>query len=338
MKNETMKSNPDADVVGRRGEYEEPTGWGSRHPRQRILVTGGAGYKGVLLVEQLLGLGHLVTLLDNFMYGYAAILHFVAHPNLKIVQMDIRNVGKTDVSEFDVIYHLAGISGVPGCAANPHSAEMINVEATRILVALLGEEQLLVNASTTSFYGATGKAFDETMPVEPISIYGKTKYEAEIAVQQRRRSISLRFATVFGISAKMRHDLLVNDFVHRAINDKLIVLFGAKSKRTFVHVQDAVRAYLFALDYQSEMQGQVYNVGSAVLNYSKQEIADAVVLQVACEVTNSTLPSNDARNFEVSFDKIENLGYRATRSLDSGIAELVKLYRFYAPARQFNVI
>ena len=314
------------------------SGGGAKQRGLRILVTGGAGYKGVLLVDQLLQLGHRVTLLDNFMYGYSSILHLVAQPRLDIVQLDIRNLKTANVCGFDVIYHLAGISGVPACAANPHSAEMINVEATRNLVNLLGDQQLLINASTTSFYGATGKAFNETMPVEPISIYGKTKYEAEVIAQQRYASISLRFATVFGVSPKMRDDLLVNDFVQRAINDKLIVLFSAKSKRTFVHVQDAVNAYLFALDHTEEMLGQVYNVGSPELNYSKQEIADAVMGQVQCEITNSTLPSHDTRNFEVSFEKIEKLGYRARYSLDAGISDLVKLYKFYAPSRQYNVI
>jgi len=304
----------------------------------RILVTGGAGYKGVLLVRRLLEKGHRVALLDNFMYGYSPVLHLVHEDNLEILQCDIRNLKKEHVAGFDVVYHLAGISGVPACAANPHSAEMINVEATRNLAAMLDRQQVLVNASTTSFYGASGKAFDETMPVDPISIYGKTKYEAEKYIQQRERSISLRFATVFGISARMRDDLLVNDFVYRAIKDRLIVLFGAQSKRTFIHIQDAVSAYVFVLDHLDEMCGQVYNVGDAGLNYSKMDIAQAIMKRIKCEVVNSALPSDDKRNFEVSFDKLKALGYRTKHTLEDGIKDLVKLYGFYAINPQYRVI
>ena len=333
MVNKTKKSQP-----GLPSSEKPSSKWGSSISGLRILVTGGAGYKGVILVERLLELGHRVSILDNFMYGYGPVLHLVHNSRLQVSKNDVRNLKKRDLSGFDVIYHLAGISGVPACAANPHSAEMINVEATKTLVSLLDKHQLLINASTTSFYGATGKAFDENMPVEPISIYGKTKYEAERIVQMRPRSISLRFATVFGVSAKMRDDLLVNDFVQRAINDKLIVLFAAQSKRTFVHVQDAVSAYLFALDHQSEMVDQVFNVGDPTLNYSKQQIANAIAKRVPCEVTNSTMPSNDKRNFEVSFEKIRTLGYQTEYTLDDGISELIKLYHFYTINQQYRVI
>jgi nucleoside-diphosphate-sugar epimerase len=304
----------------------------------KILVTGGAGYKGVLLVEQLLDKGHEVVLLDNFMYGYAPVLHLVSREKLTLRQLDVRNIGPADVSPFDVVFHLAGISGVPACAANPHSAEVINVEATRRLVGLLGKSQVLVNASTTSFYGASGVAFDETMAVEPISIYGRTKYQAEVIVQQHPGAISLRFATVFGVSPKMRDDLLVNDFVYKALHDKLIILFAANSKRTFVHVRDAVEAYMFCLDHLGEMSGQVYNVGSEELNFSKQEIASAVCRQVKCEVAHSSMPSEDRRNFEVCFRKLKALGYRTRRSLEYGVSELAKLYGFYTFSRPFNII
>ncbi len=303
-----------------------------------ILVTGGAGYKGVMLVEQLLDLGHKVTLLDNFMYGYAPVLHVIHRENLKIHQLDIRNLSQSDVSAYDVVYHLAGISGVPACSANPHSAEVINVVATQRLVELLGKSQLLINASTTSFYGASGKAFDETMPVEPVSIYGLTKYKAEQIVQARVESISLRFATVYGLSPKMRDDLLVNDFVHKAITDKLIILFSGNSKRTFVHIRDAVAAYVFCLHHISEMRGQVYNVGSEKLNFSKREIVNQISQYVKFETVDSTYTSEDKRNFEVCFTKLNSLGYTTRYTLDDGIKELVKLYRFYTPARVFNVI
>ncbi len=297
--------------------------------RMKILVTGGAGYKGVMLVKQLLKAGHEVCVVDNFMFGCESVLHMVSESNLSIVKRDARSLTEKDISPFDVVYHLAGISGVPACAADPHAAESINVGATRLLVRGMARQQLLVYASTTSFYGASGVAFDETMPVDPISLYGQTKYEAEKIVQDRENSVSLRFATVFGVSPKMRNDLLVNEFVSKALKEHAIILFGGISKRTFVHIQDAVSAYCFVLDNIDRMRGQVFNVGSGDMNFSKQEIADAIKKVVPCEIVNSTLPSNDKRNFMVSFKKIEALGFRTRLTLEDGINELVKLYKFY---------
>lgn len=303
-----------------------------------ILVTGGAGYVGVVLTEKLLELGHNVTIIDNFMYGYSSVLHLVNNNNLNIIQLDIRNIRQKDIASFDVIYHLAGISGVPACASNPHSAEFINVEATRTLVNAMDKDQLIINASTTSFYGASGKAFDETMPVEPISIYGQTKYAAEKIVQERENSISLRFATIFGVSPRMRNELLVNDFVYKAISEKMIILFAGQSKRTFVHIRDAVAAYAFVLNHITAMSGQVFNVGGPLLNFSKLEIADAIKMHIPCDVIDSSMPSEDKRDFTVSFEKIYNLGYSTTHSLDEGIRELIKLYRFYTIHSHYSVI
>lgn len=304
----------------------------------RILVTGGAGYKGVILVKRLLDRGHAVTLLDNFMYGYDSVLHLVPEPNLKTVQLDVRNLEKKHLAEFDTVIHLAGISGMPACAANPHSAQVINVDATRRLVSYLGSGQLLIYASTTSIYGASGGECDEKVPVEPPSLYASTKYEAEKIVQERPNSISLRFATVFGTSPKMRNDLLVNDFTYRAVNDRSLVLFAGHSKRTFMHILDAIEGYLFALDHADAMRGEVFNVGDENLNFSKLDIAKAIRKRVQYEIVDSTLPDRDVRNFLVSFKKIRELGYRTKVSLEDGIEELLKLYSFYKVHSPFNVI
>jgi len=304
----------------------------------KILVTGGAGYKGVVLVQRLLDQGHAVVIADNFMYGYQSVLHLVGNPNLEIKQLDIRNLQRADVSQFDVIYHLAGISGMPACAANPHAAEMINVEATRRLCTLLSSQQLIINASTTSFYGALGKECTESVDVQPVSIYGITKYQAEKLVQQRENSISLRFATVFGVSARMRVDLLVNDFTYKAVKERAVVLFDSGSRRTFLHIQDAISAYLFALDHQSEMRGQVFNVGSPALNYSKLEIAQAISKCVKYEIINSALPDLDRRDFLVSFDRLWALGYKTERTLGNGVCDLTKLYQFYSPNHSSSIV
>ena len=304
----------------------------------KILVTGGAGYKGVALVKKLLECGHEVTILDNFMYGYDSILHLVKEPMLTILQLDLRNISATMLAPYDVIYHLAGISGMPACAANPNSAEAINIGATQKMMSLVQKSQLLIYASTTSFYGASGDGCDETVPTQPVSIYGRTKYEAEKIVMQKENSIALRFATVFGISARMRNDLLVNDFTYRAIHERSIVLFAGRSKRTFIHIEDAVDAYIFALENVKTMVNNIYNVGNESLNFSKIDIANTIHKYIDYEIVNSNLPDLDVRNFMVSFEKIRKVGYKTKCSLDDGIQDLIKLYRFYKVYSHYNII
>jgi len=303
-----------------------------------ILVTGGAGYKGVLLVRRLLNLGHNVTLLDNFMYGYDSVLHLVPETKLTIVQLDIRNLSEKTLDAYDVVYHLAGVSGMPACAANPSSAEFINVQATRKLASFLNNNQLLIYASTTSIYGAASSDCDERVPISPPSLYAKTKYEAEQIVMQRENSISLRFATIFGISPKMRADLLVNDFTYKALNERSIVLFGSQSKRTFLHIQDAITGYLFALENSSLMRGEIYNLGDEQLNYSKHDIVLAIKKHLDFEIIDSSLADVDIRDFVVSFKKLRSLGFAVHYSLDDGIRELLKLYSFYKVHSHFTII
>lgn len=304
----------------------------------RILVTGGAGYKGILLTEELLKLGHDVTILDNFMYGYDSTLHLIGYKNLTIRKVDIRNIKESDVNSYDVIYHLAGISGMPACANNPHSAESINFDSVKKMSSFLSKDQLLINASTTSLYGFTETIADENSIVSPVSIYGKTKLESERVVQERENSISLRFATVFGVSPRMRNDLMVNDFTYKAIHDRNIILFAGDAKRTFVHIKDAVRSYLFALENQNIMKGNVYNVGDEKMNLSKKDISNNIAKYVKFELIDSSLSDLDKRDFEISFTKIKNLGFNLEYDLDYGIQELVKLYSYYVQYIPYKII
>lgn len=306
--------------------------------KEKILVTGGAGYKGVTLVEKLLKRGYNVTILDNFMYGYDSILHIINQSKLDIIQLDIRNISESILKKYDVVFHLAGISGMPACASNPDSAENINVGATRKLVSLLQQNQILINASTTSFYSESGELCDESVTPKPVSIYGRTKLEAEKIVMGRENSISLRFATVFGVGVRMRNDLLVNDFTYKAIHDRSIVLFSGYSKRTFVHIEDAIEGYLFALDHADKMKNSIYNVGNESLNFSKIEIANTIMKYIDFELINSSLPDLDLRNFLISFEKIRKLGYKTHFSLDDGIKDLIKLYKFYKVFSHYNII
>lgn len=303
-----------------------------------VLVTGGAGYKGVLLTQELLKLGHKVTILDNFMYGYDSILYLLENPNLFINKIDIRNLKEKDVKNFDIIFHLAGISGMPACANNPHSAESINVESVKNLVNLLSKEQILINASTTSMYGFSENICDEKSKIEPVSIYGKTKYVSENIIQERENSISLRFATVFGVSPKMRHDLMVNDFTYKAVVDRSIILFAGDAKRTFIHIKDAIRSYLFTLDNSEKMKNNIYNVGDEMMNLSKKEISNCIKKYVNFELIDSSLPDLDKRNFEISFQKIKKLGFNVEYDLDYGISELIKLYSYYIQYIPYKII
>jgi nucleoside-diphosphate-sugar epimerase len=271
------------------------------------------------------------------MYGYGSVLHLLANPMLTIVKKDIRNIESKDVNRFDAIFHLSGISGMPACAANPHSAETINVESTEKLVRLLSKDQMLINASTTSFYGYSDEICDENTKPDPVSIYGKTKYEAEKIVHQKQNSISLRFATVFGVSPKMRNDLMVNDFTYKALYERSVVLFGGDTKRTFIHIKDAVDAYVHTLNNFDVMKDEVYNVGSNDMNFSKFEIASAVKKYVNFEIVNSQLQDLDRRNFEISFEKINNTGFYTKYDLDYGIDELMKLYSFYVQYVPYSV-
>lgn len=304
-----------------------------------ILITGGAGYKGILLTERLLSMGHKVTILDNFMYGYDSVLHLIKNKNLNVIKMDIRNIKENDVSYFDVVYHLAGISGMPACAANPSSAESINVEATKTLIKLLSKDQIIINASTTSSYGNfNGEMAYEDSTIIPVSLYGKTKYEAEKIVQDKENSVSLRFATVFGVSPKMRNDLMVNDFMYKSIVDRSIVVFAGHSKRTFVHIDDVIESYIFVLNNFENTKNEVYNIGDGELNYSKVDIANTIKKYVNFELIDSTLPDLDSRDFQVSFDKINKLGFKTNLSLEDGIKDLKSLYDFYRYNLPYNII
>ncbi|QDT46457.1 UDP-glucose 4-epimerase [Symmachiella dynata] len=297
----------------------------------KILVTGGAGYVGVPLVSALLDAGHQVTIVDNFMFGFESVLHLVSRPNLKMIKNDVRNEDLSYLDDSDVVFHLAAISGYPECEANPNSAQRINLDASIRISDHLSKDQLLVFASTTSIYGASGSVSDEETEVAPVSLYGMTKLQAERVIMQRENSISLRWATVFGVAPRMRSGLMVNDFVQKAIHEGTLVLYSGDSKRTFMHVNDSVAGYLFALEHVDQMRGGVFNMGSEELNYSKRDIAENIHRYESFEIVDSSMCDKDVRHFYVSYAKAKALGFECQYSLDDGIVELIKLYRFFNP-------
>lgn len=293
----------------------------------KILVTGGAGYTGTALVERLLFEGHRVTILDNLMFGVEPLLHLINHHFLTVVRGDVRDP-RLDLSAYDGVFHLAGISGYPACEANPGAAYTVNVDGTRNIVSKLDSpHQWLINASTTSFYGASKNESRETDEVTPVNLYGETKYAAEQICMEHENTISLRWATVFGVSSRMRHDLMINDFVNRARTDGVIVLYDADSMRTFIHIADQVAGYMAAANnLKNYMQAGIVNMGSTRFNLTKLQIAEAVREVVPCEIILAETKSRDVRNFIANFDTARALGFDCQCDLELGIMELAKFY------------
>jgi nucleoside-diphosphate-sugar epimerase len=297
-----------------------------------ILVTGGAGYLGSILVPRLLEDGHKVTVLDNFMWNQLPLAHVCADPNLEIVRGDVRDY-ETLMNlavKADVIIPLAALVGAPLCAKDPDTAEAVNRDAIVAMLQQLSKDQRVIYPTTNSGYGVgePGKACTEETPLRPISVYGVTKSEAEKAVLDFGSSVGFRLATVFGMSPRMRLDLLVNDFVYRAVTDKAVVLFEAHFIRNYIHIRDVARAFVQALDKFATMKGEVYNVGLSDANLSKAQLCERIKGQVPdfYYVEAAIGEDPDKRDYIVSNAKIEATGFTPMHSLDAGIAELIKGY------------
>ncbi len=299
----------------------------------RILVTGGAGYLGAVLVPQLLREGHRVTVIDSFMYGQAALLDCCHEPGLTIVRGDARDrdLVAEHVREADAIVPLACLTGAPACDRDPVAARTVNLDAVLMLLELKRPEQRLIFPNTNSGYGVGERDVfcTEETPLRPVSLYGRLKVEAERAVLAAPGTLALRLATVFGVSPRMRVDLLVNDFTYRAVTDGFVVLFEGDFKRNYVHVRDVARAVSHCLARWDAMRGRAYNVGLSDANLSKRELCEAIRARVPRFSWHEAAVGRDPdqRNYIVSNARIEATGFRAAVSLEAGIAELIKGYQ-----------
>ena len=294
---------------------------------ERIFLTGGAGYKGSILIPKLLERGYQVTLFDNFTWGYKPILHFATNKNLQIIKGDVRDkkIITKEVKKHDIILHLAAIVGYPACSSDPNRAVTVNVNGTKNICDVISDNQKLIFASTGSTYGKVEGICTEETPINPLSLYGTTKWKAEKLVLEQN-GVGLRFATVFGISPRLRLDLMVNDFVYQAIHNKQIVLFEGYFRRTFLHVLDAVNSYLFTINNYDKMKGKAFNVGDENMNFTKKDIALAIKEKVDYYLHEGDIGEDlDKRDYEVSYEKISKLGYSAKITLDDGINELIKV-------------
>ena len=299
----------------------------------RVLVTGGAGYLGSVLCQRLLASGHAVTALDTLAHGVPSLLHLCAEPRFEFVRGDARDepLLRRLLRDADAVVPLAAVVGAPACDRDPGLARSTNLEAVQLLLRLRSAAQLVVFPTTNSGYGTRSGDVHctENTPLEPISHYGRTKVQAEEAVLASPNAISLRLATVFGTSPRMRLDLLVNHFVHAAVTDGYLVVFEKDFRRNFIHIRDVAECFLHCLGNAARMVGRAYNAGLDAANLSKGELAIKVKEQVpGFHVVFSEIGSDpDKRDYIVSNQRLREAGFEARASLEAGIAELVRAYR-----------
>lgn len=299
----------------------------------KVLVTGGAGYIGSILTPLLLDERLKVTVYDSLLYGGASLLPFISNKNFSFVRDDIRDKGllAQAIKKNDVIIHLAAIVGLPACNKDKRLANSINVQGTKNVMDILSSSQQLIYASTVSIYGAaTGDICNEKSPLNPISHYAKTKTEAEKIVLDFQNTICLRFATAFGVSARMRLDLLINDFVYQAYMNRFLILFEKTYKRTFVHVQDISRSILFSVQNFEKMKHSIFNIGDNANNYSKEEIAQKIKERIDYYLHFADIGKDeDKRNYSISYKKINSYGFKTKKTVDEGIDELIKACQIF---------
>lgn len=310
---------------------------------EKVLVTGGAGYIGSILIPELLKNGYRVTVLDNFMYHQNSLAHVCADLRFQVVQGDVRvsSVIKPLLKDADIVIPLAALVGAPLCKKDPVGATTTNRDSIFMMLDLLSPNQRVLMPTTNSAYGSgdQNNYCTEASPLNPISHYAIEKVEVERKLMEHSNAISFRLATVFGMSPRMRIDLLVNDFTYRAVYDRFVVLFEGHFKRNYIHIRDVAKVFIHGLNNFEKMKGEIFNVGLSDANVSKFEL---------CQLIQKHLPSftflhsqvgsdPDQRNYIVSNEKIESTGYKPERSLDIGIDELIKGFTMISNTRYGNV-
>ncbi|HUU41333.1 MAG TPA: NAD(P)-dependent oxidoreductase [Desulfatiglandales bacterium] len=309
----------------------------------KILVTGGAGYLGSIIVPELLKHGHEVTVLDNFMHKQNSLADCCCSDRFSVVRGDCREEGlmRKLLKTHDMIIPLAALVGAPQCSRDVMGATTTNLDAVRLIVKLCSKTQAILYPSTNSLYGVgeTGRYCTEESPLNPISLYGTTKVEAEKAVLDRENAISFRFATVFGMSPRMRVDLLVNDFVYRAANDRAMVIFEGHFRRNFIHIRDVARVIIHTINNFEDMRGKPYNVGIDDANLSKIDLCKAIQKHLPKFIFFEAQVGEDPdkRDYIVSNQKIADTGFKTAYSLNMGIKELIKGYTILRNSVYSNV-
>jgi len=308
-----------------------------------ILVTGGAGYIGSILAPSLLKEGHKVTVIDSFMFNQTSLLDCCYDQNLTIIRGDARDKDllKQQLKTADVIIPLACLTGAPLCKKEPDMARSVIVDAVQTILDLRSQQQIIVYPTTNSGYGVgqKGKHCTEETPLNPISLYGKLKVETEKLLLNAGNAITLRLATAFGVSPRMRLDLLVNDFTYRAVYDHFLVLFEAHFDRNYVHVRDVSGAFIHSIKNFESMKNEPYNVGLSEANLSKWQLCEEIKKQIPdfYFVEAEIGEDPDKRDYLVSNEKIEKAGFKAQVSLQYGLAELIKGYQVIKRNQYANI-
>lgn len=310
--------------------------------KQKVLVTGGAGYIGSILVPALLRGGFRVTVLDNFLFGQTSLLECCQHPDFEVMRGDARDerLVKEGIAGADYVIPLACLTGAPICDRNPAEARGVILDALDVLLRFRARGQRVMYPTTNSGYGLgnKGRFCTEKTPLRPVSLYGRLKNSAEEKILSAGNSVAFRLATAFGVSPRMRLDLLVNDFTYRAVTDRFIVLFEARFKRNFIHVRDISAAFLHAMKNFERMKGETYNLGLSDANLNKLELCREIKKQLPeFYFTESPIGKDpDKRDYMVSNAKIEKTGFRPAVTLQDGIAELIKGFSIIKRAQYSN--
>jgi len=300
---------------------------------KKILITGGAGYIGSMLSTELVLQGYRVTVIDKLKYEKSSLDHLYYHKNFSFINSDVRNekILRENIKKHEFIIPLAALVGAPLCEKFKKDAITTNLEAIKLILKNLNKKKKIIYLTTNSGYGIgeKNKFCNESSPLKPISLYGQTKCDAENEVRKFKNSISFRLATVFGSSFRMRSDLLVNNFVQRAVNENYIDIFEPKFRRNFIHIRDVVRGIVFSIKNFNRLKSNVYNLGLSSANITKIDLAKKIKKQLKKlkirVVKNKSDP--DKRDYFVSNAKIEKKGFKANISLEQGVRELIQVFR-----------
>lgn len=311
----------------------------------KVLITGGAGYIGSMLCDYLLKNDFEVNVVDNFNFSQDSLNMYYTNKKFNVFKQDVRDIQKLKplIVKSDIIIPLAALVGAPLCDLKKKEAEDVNLNSIKSMVSEISKNQYVIYPTTNSGYGvgAEGKHCTEETPLNPISLYGVTKSQAENYIAENlENSTRFRLATVFGCSPRMRLDLLVNDFVLRATKDRFIVLFEANFKRNYIHIRDVCEAFMMAMNDNNSFKGETFNLGLSDANLSKLELCNKIKQHVGdFEILTSEIGKDvDKRDYIVSNEKIESKGFKPKHSLDEGINELSKLFKFLIPTDQMRNI
>jgi len=307
----------------------------------KVLVTGGAGYVGSVLVPLLLADGHEVTVVDSLLFHQIGHIAHAGNRNFRFVLGDIRDERTMQplVAGADAIIHLAAIVGEPACRTSPDVATSTNVGASELINSLRSKEQTLLFSSTGTTYGTVVGTCTEETPLNPLSHYSETKVAGEKLFREKGGCIIFRFATGFGISPRLRLDVLPNDFSYRAVHEKALVVYEKDAKRTFIHVRDMARAFVHALRNRDAMVGNVYNVGDGSLNLTKEAIVTKIKDRTNVYVHYAAIGKDpEKRDYEVSYERINAAGFKTSVSMDEGLDELVAAFSMMRPSQPFGSI